>query len=195
MPNNADLLFRTLQPDDESTIKVWLFDYLAEHISSWSPHYGLNWQLEYIERHIQEHRLIEQEWSGLIDAAKATDSFVEIAHLSDQVVGIIWASLGTDRYLRIQLATVEWIYVSHPVRGHKTAVVMLERAKAWMRSQGAQSTEVFVTESNTAAVRCYEQVEFKRLDSRMVTALAVQDSRKGEDRKKVHREGTYYPKG
>ena len=185
MSNNADLLFRSLQLGDESTIKAWLFDYLCAHIAGWLPRYGLNWQLEYIKQHIQENRLVEQEWNGLLDATEADDSFVEIAHLNSQIIGIVWVSLGTDRYLRTKSATIDWIYVSRSIRRQKTAVVLLERAKAWMRLRGVQSTEVFVTESNTAAIRCYERAGLVRLDSRMVSALAVQGSCKDEDNKKV----------
>ncbi len=72
----------------------------------------------------------------------------------------------------ISLGTINWIYVSRSARDQNISTALMKMAMAWMRNQGAEAAEVFVTKSSAAAVRCYERSRFQRVDLRMIAALS-----------------------
>ncbi len=80
-------------------MKAWLSDYLSCHISSRSSVHGLEWQPSEIEKHIDTHRLVERDWQELSEATGSSTSFVEVVSNGEALVGIVHASIRTDRYL------------------------------------------------------------------------------------------------
>ena len=135
----------------------------------WSTAPSLN--IQGVVQKTPTHDLVARDWKALAESIGQSDSFVEVVLDDEEIVGIIHATLRTDRYLCIPLGTIDWLYVSRPARGRSISTALMERATVWMQNNGASAAEVFVTESNTAAVHCYERSGFQELDLRMVSTL------------------------
>ena len=165
------LNFRNLCTDDEPIVKAWLLDYLHCHISSWLSTHGLAWSSDEVSAHIDTHNLVVRDWEELAKSVDGVSSLVKLAFNNEGLVGIVHASLRTDRYLLVPLGVIEWLYVSRPLRGQNVSIVLMNKALTWAQAQGAQAAEVFVTESNVAAMRCYQRSGFQRIDLRMVAEL------------------------
>ena len=175
MPEERPFEFRPLQASDEPHVRGWLLDYLQRHISGWAHAHGLDWTDAEIDEHIDQHGLVEREWVELRDAASSTDTHVELAVGLDDLrepQAIVYAELRPDRYLKLTLGVMSWLYVARPTRGKAIGTALSRRAIAWMRSRGVTAAEVFVTRSNVAAIRCYERAEFRTLDLRMIASIA-----------------------
>ena len=171
MTAQQPLHFRRLHTADEPIVRAWLSDYLHRHISGWLSTHGLKWEPNQISKHIDTHDLVARDWRELDESVGKSDSFVEVVLNNEEVVGIVHATLRNDRYLCIPLGTVDWLYVSRAMRGRCISTTLIKRATTWMQGRGVSAAEVFVTESNVSAVRCYERNRFQRLDLRMVSAL------------------------
>ena len=168
---NAPLVFRTLRPEDEATVRIWLNDYFRDHLAGWVTAHGLPWTSAQIGEHVREQRLVERDYAELCAATEDPRSHVELAIEGTNPLGIVHAQQRVDRYLQVPIGVVSWVYVDPAARRRGIADRLLQLALLWMRENGLRASEVFVTESNGDARRSYERAGFVSVDSRMVAAL------------------------
>jgi GNAT superfamily N-acetyltransferase len=162
---------RPLSEADGPRVKVWIKDWLVRHIAGWAPSYGLLWGNDEIEAHISRFELVEQQWAELVSASAHDRSFVRIFDEMDEVVGIIFAELKEDRYMKIPLGVLSWLYVASERRGAGIAQELIATAQAWHSERGAIATEVFATSSNSSAIRSYAKSGFVPVDCRLVADI------------------------
>lgn len=162
---------RTLRESDASRVHGWLEDWLLGHIGGWAPYYGLAWQGDEIAEHIARHRLVEREWDEVVRAADDEDCLVRVMDRDDEIVGIIYAEFTEDRYLKLPVGVISWLYVDPPCRGSGIAASLIAAAQGWYARRGAAAGEVFVTCSNMRAMRSYARAGFAPVDARLVASL------------------------
>ena len=150
----------TLNASHEATVKAWLRTYLEEHLSWWAQAYGTQ-----ANRSLED--LVERDWAFLLKNSKEANKYVVI--LGDKLpLGIVHCETRIDRYMNIKLGTLGWIYVDEDARGQGISHKLMQAADAWMKTQGAEGREVFVTATNKAAVKLYERFGYQKVDYRML---------------------------
>lgn len=151
---------RTLRATDETTVKGWLRPYLAQHLTWWTAAYGAAPRYS-----LQD--LVSREWDDLLAASCAPEGFVGVAE-DARPLGVVYASLREDRYLGIPVGVLSWLYVAEEARGQGVSSVLMQAADGWMAAQGAEGREVFVTATNTPALKLYERFGYRVVDARML---------------------------
>ncbi|MFN3199499.1 MAG: GNAT family N-acetyltransferase [Bradymonadia bacterium] len=154
--------------DDEDIVRRWLYDYMQHHIAGWVEVYGLPWTPQDIRAHIQDHSLVDRDYAELLKAVDDPHTHIELAVEGDTPLGIVQAGQQTDYYLCGAIGVISWVYVCPEARHRGISTQLLQRAQAWMRGLDLHVAEVYVTQSNTGAIRSYEKVGFNTLDARLV---------------------------
>lgn len=154
--------------EHEDLIKSWLADYLFHHISGWADAYKENWRNEDIAAHIAEHNLVDQEFRDITEVAQTTPELVKLAYSGDQIIGIAYAETRVDRYMKLKIAALSWIYVDKPWRRDGTGRALLRALKDTLIDQGIYNIEIMVTDSNSAALALYKSEKFRTVDRRLL---------------------------
>jgi ribosomal protein S18 acetylase RimI-like enzyme len=158
----VSLAFRRLVPTDEATVRGWIEAYLIEHVGWWLAARGLDDDPATL---VAQRALVEREWQELL-VARAAD-FVAVADLDGAAAGIVRAALREDHYLGIRSGVLQWLAVDPRARRRGVATALVQRATDWFDAHEA-SAEVFVTDTNAAAMRAYERAGFQTVDTRMI---------------------------
>lgn len=99
----------------------------------------------------------DSDWHEMIDATAADSCSTSlVAEVDAEPVGMAFCRIDNDRGDGELFAM--WVRPTARRRGAGRA--LLEYALGWMRSQGATSAELTVTETNTAAVHLYASSGF-----------------------------------
>lgn len=158
-----------LQPErDEATIKQWIGLYLKQHLQWWSHKAKLHWSEEQITQHIEQQGLVQRDWEELTNAELKPISKVLTARHQDNLIGVVYAELGRDRYLKIPTGSISWIYTSESVRNQGIGQALLRPIHDWMHDQGVLLREVHVTQANSSAVHLYQSCGYRIVDHRML---------------------------
>lgn len=157
---------------DKPAVYAWLRAYLRWHLAVWSNAVGLGWDEAAIDEHLDAFDLVEREWQELVRAAEAEDRLVAVARESARPVGILYAEEREERYLRVPMGVISWIFVEPVSRGTGVSRMLMAAAAEWMRERGLSATEVFVTADNPAAVQLYKRFGYRVIDHRMLGHVA-----------------------
>lgn len=117
------------------------------------------------ERHFVAH--IERALNG-------RDHLALLARDHGRPAGFLLAAMHRDSPLwrHREWAEVEALYVERPWRGTGLADVLLDRAFDWAAELGMPAVQLYVTASNTRAIRFYERQGFRPAQTIMRTLLA-----------------------
>ena len=120
--------------------------------------------------HLVEHDLVVRDWEEIIKSSQSERCSVITLRDRAQgpILGIVWSELRRDRYLRVKVGAISWIYVAPSVRGRGYGAQLLKATHGWMRDLGVEMREVFVTEANEAAVKSYKAQGYQVVDHRML---------------------------
>lgn len=168
---------RPLLGSDASRVCGWLEAWLLEHIGGWTPYYGLTWDVDEIAAHIARHALVDREWAEIVRAAGEENCLVRVMEEAHEVVGIIYAEFTEDRYLKVPVGVVSWLYVDPVWRGAGIASRLIGAARTWHAERGAAASEVFVTMNNFRAMHSYIGAGFAPVDARLVASLEPHEER------------------
>ena len=152
---------RELREDDASTVRAWLEAHLADHLRWWQQAYGTP-----AKRTLPD--LVARDWQELVSASTSPDQFVRVLGEST-ALGIVLAHKRQDRYMGFEIGVLGWIYVEAAARGQGLAPALMAAANTWMTAQGVRGREVFVTASNSSAVKLYECHGYQVVDHRMLS--------------------------
>lgn len=163
------LRLRLLRADDTPVMRLWVAEYLHQHLRWWSATVDESpWSDERIEGHLQEHDLVGVHWRDLVRASESSDCFVRVACDAERPLGVVSAELRLDRYLRTQLGVISWVFVTGECRRQGIANRLLEAAEGWMAWKDVSGRELFVTDANAPAVETYGKRGYRVVDSRML---------------------------
>lgn len=163
------LRLRLLRPDDTPVLRVWVAEYLAQHLRWWSEAVaGEPWPEERIEAHLKEHDLVGVHWRDLVRASESSECFVRVACDAERPMGVVSAEIRLDRYLRTQLGVISWVFVAADARRQGIADRLLEAAEGWMTWKDVSGRELFVTNANSPAVQTYRKRGYRVVDNRML---------------------------
>ncbi len=162
---------RPLTEADSQNVCGWLEEWLLEHIGGWVKYYGLSWNDDQIAAHILKHSLVEREWNEILNASNDKNCLVRVSEIGTEAIGIIYAEFVDDRYLRLPVGVISWLYVVPLWRGARKATGLIAQAQAWHAERGAIAAEAFVTIGNTSAMRSYAKAGFETVDARLVASL------------------------
>ena len=163
------LRLRLLRADDAEIIRVWITEYLAQHLRWWSEAVTEEaWTDERIEGHLKEHDLVGVHWRDLVRASESSECFVRVACDAERPIGVVSAELRLDRYLRTQLGVISWVFVACDARRQRIANRLLEAAEGWMTWKDVSGRELFVTQANVPAVQAYRTRGYRLVDNRML---------------------------
>lgn len=155
---------RSLKPQDESIVKVWLESYLLQHLAWWQAAFE-------VEAAYSLAALIEKDWQGLVKQIDDANAFVQVFEDERGLLGIVETQLQKDFAFDINVGVLAWIYVAEHARGQGLADALMQAALNWMKEQNAQGKIVNVTAQNEAAVKLYQKHGFKLMDYRMLGKL------------------------
>lgn len=156
---------------DKPAIFAWLRSHLRWHLEAWSRAVGLHWSRADIDAHIDSHGLVERDWNELEEASRQGHEFVGVARMLGRPIGVIHAREREDRYLRIRMGVVCWIFVEPVSRGSGVSQLLLRAGRVWMQERGLRVAEVFVTAENLAAVSAYRRSGYELVDHRFMARL------------------------
>lgn len=158
---------------DEPALRDWLDAFLRAHLGDWSSVLGERWSDVAIRAHIEEHGLVDRELRELTRANDHPGGFVRVARADGRPVGVVYAEIRPDRYLCTPIGVLSWIFTDPSVRGQGVARLMMDAVDGWFAWRGVAAREVFVTASNTTAVRVYERQGYRLSDQRMLGVVHV----------------------
>ena len=165
----GSLRLRLLRSDDASVMRVWISEYLTEHLRWWSESLGeAPWSDERIQEHLDAHGLVGVHWRDLERASESTECFVRVACDAERPMGVVSAELRLDRYLKVQMGVIAWVYVAPEDRRQGIANRLLEAAEGWMTWKDVAGRELFVTHANAPALEAYRKRGFRLVDDRML---------------------------
>lgn len=163
------ITLRPLDEIDHDAVANWLDAHLRAHLRWWSEATaGESWSDEAIEAHLKTHDLAGTEWRNLLRARDNPESFVRVAHRGKTAVGLVWARIHTDRYLRTPTGVISWIATEPTHRRQGIATLLLEAADSWMAWHQVTARELHVTDPNTPAIALYEARGYRIVDHRML---------------------------
>lgn len=169
---SAQVHIDELAPDrDKPAVYAWLRSFLRWHLAAWSKAAGRHWSHADIDRHIDTHELVERDWNALLAAAGDPAQMVATARSTGRSIGIVHAREQEDRYLRMPVGVVCWLFVEPVSRGKGIGQRLLGATSAWMQERGLDLAEVFVTADNTPAVTVYRRSGYEIVDHRMLARL------------------------
>jgi GNAT superfamily N-acetyltransferase len=156
---------------DKPAVYAWLRSYLRWHLGIWSRAAGLHWNSADIDDHIDAQALVERDWNELAQAARDDSQLVIVARASGRPIGIIHAQEREDRYLRVPLGLLCWIFVEPVSRGSGVSGMLIDASREWMQGRGLHAAEVFVTAENHAALTVYQRGGYRIVDHRLIARL------------------------
>ncbi len=107
----------------------------------------------------RESEYTDDLWSSRLGAAVASPrDFPMVAELDGQPVGLSWARFEQGEP---SVVALHQVWVAPEGRGRGAGRAMLEAARAWARSAGAASIELWVTCGNSVARGLYERAGFE----------------------------------
>lgn len=163
------LRLRLLRADDTPVMRVWVEEYLQQHLRWWSETVdGSSWSNERIAEHLAAHDLVGVHWRDLVRASESAECFVRVACDAERPLGVISAELRLDRYLREQFGVISWVFVATQARRQGIADRLLEAAEGWMTWKDVAGRELFVTDANAPAVQAYRKRGYQVVDNRML---------------------------
>ena len=84
---SGPLRLRLLRSDDAPMIRIWILNYLKDHLGWWSEAvYNEPWSAEASQKHIEEHDLVGVHWRDLARASESADCFVRVACDADRPI-------------------------------------------------------------------------------------------------------------
>lgn len=98
----------------------------------------------------------DQRFFNYIDTARSRDDYrVRVAVSAGRLVGFVICCVlpNSPVYRTRWIGYVNDISVTKAARGQGVGTALVEDAVRWMRSQGAESIEVYVAKANTGAAR------------------------------------------
>ena len=156
---------------DKPAVYAWLRSFLRWHLAVWSEAAGLRWSERDIDEHIGDHGLVEREWHELLAAAGDEHQLVAVARDRRRPIGVLHAREREDRYLRIPMGVVCWLFIEPVSRGTGVSRLLMDASTQWMQERGLRSAEVFVTADNAAALRVYKRARYGVVDYRLIAQL------------------------
>lgn len=176
-PDQAQSAFYTtpLMGSDAPQVQRWIDDHLRAHVRRWAQAYRLGWSEQTIAEHIQRHRMIEEAWRDLLRAGTQEHRHVAVARQTLAPLGLVQLSTRRDRYLKLDVGVLQWLYVAPEARGAGVADALMRASRRWLASRGLERSEVHVTASNAPAVKVYARHGYAPTDWRMLGAWGDAD--------------------
>lgn len=164
-----------LMRSDAPHVQRWLHDHLRAHLRRWAKAYKLGWSEQTIAQHIQRHRMIEEAWRDVLRAGSQEHRHLAVARSTLAPLGLVQMSTRKDRYLKLDVGVLQWLYVAPQARGGGVADALMRESQRWLTSRGLERSEVHVTASNTPAVKVYARHGYAPTDWRMLGAWDDED--------------------
>ena len=166
----------SLHPDVvEATVRGWLEPYLAQHVHWWSGFLEAPMSPDDALAHVRWHGLVDEHWKELAEMAGQERAFVRCLRprlAADAPpalpVGLVWAQEKRCEYLKTKVGNLTWLAVDPAHQGQGLGKYLMEAADAWMAKRQVAYREVFVTDTNPAAVACYASRGYEPFDTRML---------------------------
>ncbi|MCB9663321.1 MAG: GNAT family N-acetyltransferase [Alphaproteobacteria bacterium] len=171
----STLSLEPLRPEDAPAVQRWLHAHLRTHVRAWADVRGLGWTPPEADGHLLATDLVGEHWAALVRASRRRDHLVRVARLEGRPVGLAWAVVRPDDYLKESTGVLNWLFVDPAVRGHGLGRSLVAEAKRWMRSRGARSWVVSVLQGNEVAQAVYAASGARPADLRMMGSLEDDD--------------------
>lgn len=152
-------MLRSLTPEDAATVQCWLQDHIKQHVTWWEKAYQ-------IQARTRLQDLVLKDWQSLLEDSSKPDRMVLV--FGEKPLGIVHGMLREDPYMGVSMGVLAWIYVDAAARGQGVADQLVEALMQWFREKGVEGRLVYVTASNTTAVKLYQRHGFEVIDYRML---------------------------